>query len=252
MPTARDNSEKTSFGFRDVPAADKADLVRGLFDRVAPRYDLMNDLMSLGIHRLWKDAFVTRLRPRGAMHILDLAGGTGDIARRCLARAPDARITVCDLSESMVRQGRARTIDGGRLHGVDWVVGDAEALPLPDRAVEAVTIAFGLRNVTNIDRALAEARRVLRPGGRFLCLEFSRVVLPWLRQVYDTYSFRWLPALGSRVAGDRDAYRYLVESIRRFPDQRALEAALGAAGFDRVDHCNLSGGIAAIHAGWRL
>lgn len=239
----------THFGFRDVDAGEKPGLVRDVFARVAGRYDLMNDLMSGGVHRLWKASLVARLAPRPGMHVLDVAGGTGDIARRIRARAR-ARVTVCDPSPPMLEVGRDRAIDRGIL-GIEWLCGEAEALPIGSGAVDAYTIAFGLRNVTDIAAALAEARRVLRPGGRFLCLEFSRVSPP-LRQLYDRYSFAVIPRLGEVVAGDRAAYAYLVESIRRFPPQDALATMIGAAGLERVRIHNLSAGIAAIHTAWRL
>jgi len=250
MSTQRDR-DTASFGFREVEAEDKPGLVRDVFDSVADRYDLMNDLMSGGIHRLWKAAMIDWLRPRRDMHLLDVAGGTGDIAFRFL-NAGGGSVTVCDLTDAMVRHGRDRAINAGKLDRVDWVVGDAEKLPIGASAVDAYSIAFGLRNVTDIDQALREARRVLRPGGRFLCLEFSHVVLPVLDQLYDRYSFSVLPTLGQVVARDRDAYVYLVESIRRFPEQRRLAASMKSAGFEMVDHRNLSGGIAALHSGWRL
>jgi demethylmenaquinone methyltransferase/2-methoxy-6-polyprenyl-1,4-benzoquinol methylase len=241
----------THFGFREVAEDAKTGLVRGVFDSVATRYDLMNDLMSGGVHRLWKASLIDTLRPRADMDLLDVAGGTGDIARRFLDAGGGA-VTVCDINESMLRVGRDKSIDRGLLRAIDWVVGDAETLPFPDCSVGAYTIAFGLRNVTHIDRALAEARRVLRPGGRFLCLEFSHVVIPGLDALYDRYSFNVLPALGAAVARDRDSYRYLVESIRRFPPQETLTAMMAAAGLERATYRNLSGGIAAIHSGWRL
>lgn len=247
----RPDRARTHFGYRAVAAAEKPALVRGVFDSVARRYDLMNDLMSGGLHRFWKAALIDRLRPRPGMHLLDVAGGTGDIARRFLA-AGGGRVTVCDASLRMVEVGRDRAIDAGLVGKLDWIVGDAEALPFADAELDAYTIAFGLRNVTRVERALTEARRVLRPGGRFLCLEFSRVVVPGLDSLYDRYSFAVLPALGAAVAGDRDAYRYLVESIRRFPDQETLAEMIAAAGLERVRYRNLSGGIAAIHAAWRL
>lgn len=250
-PSAGD--EQAFFGDRKVAADDKPGLVRGVFTSVARNYDLMNDLMSGGVHRLWKDRMAAALRPRPGATVLDVAGGTGDIAFRLLARSgPGGRVVVCDLTEDMLRVGRDRAIDRGLLDGLDWVCGDAEALPVRSRSVEAYTIAFGLRNVTRIEQALAEARRVLRPGGRFLCLEFSQVVLPALSQLYELYSDAVLPRLGGLVAGDRESYRYLVESIRRFPPQDELAAMLRAAGFERVDYRNLSGGIAALHSGWRL
>ena len=239
------------FGFRAVPREEKERLVRGVFDSVARRYDLMNDLMSGGVHRLWKDILIDRLRPRDGMELLDVAGGTGDIAFRFLKRAPGAHVTVCDINASMLEVGRNRAFDRARVHGIDWVCGDAEALPFEDSSIDAYTIAFGLRNVTDKDAALREARRVLRPGGRFLCLEFSQVVLPMLGPLYDRYSFKALPAIGGMVAGDRDAYQYLAESIRRFPPQQELAGMMREAGFDLVEWQNLSGGICAIHSGWR-
>lgn len=241
------------FGFRRVRATEKARLVRGVFDSVASRYDLMNDLMSGGAHRLWKAAMVDELAPRPGMRLLDVAGGTGDIAFRFLDRVEeDGRAVVVDANAEMLAIGRDRALDRGRLHNPVWVVGDAEALPLPDRSMDACTIAFGLRNVTRREAALAEMRRVLRPGGHFLCLEFSRVVVPLLAELYDLYSFRVVPALGRAVAGDADAYRYLVESIRGFPPQEELAAMMERAGFARVAWRNMSGGIVALHGGWRI
>lgn len=242
---------RASFGFRDVDPAEKPGLVRGVFSSVARRYDVMNDLMSGGVHRLWKDALIDRVRPRAGMHLLDVAGGTGDIARRFLAHG-GARVTVIDLTEDMVRVGRDRAIDEGWLAGIDWVVGDAQRLPIPDAAVDAYTIAFGLRNVADIDAALGEAARVLKPGGQFLCLEFSHVALPGLAALYDRYSFEVLPRLGQLVAGDADSYRYLAESIRRFPGRAALAARMAARGLVNPRWSDLSGGIAAIHSGWKI
>ncbi len=241
----------THFGFRTVREEEKSSLVREIFDDVAPRYDLMNDLMSMGIHRLWKASMLDWLRPRPGMTLLDVGGGTGDIAFRFRARGGGA-VTVCDINREMLSVGRDRAIDRNATDGIEWVCGDAEALPIPDRSVDAYTIAFCLRNVTHIDQALAEARRVLKPGGRFLCLEFSHVILPLFRQAYDQYSFRVLPWLGQMVAGNRDAYQYLVESIRRFPPQDELAARMRAVGLEAVKYRNLSGGIAALHSGWRL
>ena len=249
------------FGHRPVRADEKAPLVRRVFDSVAPRYDLMNDLMSFGIHRLWKSVMVEALSPRPGMTLLDVAGGTGDVAFRFLARAreraappgvPAAVAIVCDFNPAMLAVGRARAPEHGILDGLAWVCGDAERLPVRSGSVDCCTIAFGLRNVTGVDAALAEMRRVLKPGGRFLCLEFSRVTVPLLAELYDRYSFRVLPALGQAVAGDREAYRYLVESIRRFPPQEELVERMRAAGFDRARFRNLSGGIVALHSGWRL
>lgn len=246
----------TDFGFGEVPVAEKAARVRGVFDSVARNYDRMNDLMSLGVHRVWKDALMDWLLPRPSQHLLDVAGGTGDIARRWRKRG-GGPVTVCDINAEMIAVGRDRLEQAGGDPGVaggqiDWVAGDAERLPLADRSVERVTIAFGLRNVTRIDAALAEMRRVLKPGGRFLCLEFSRPTQPWLDPLYDAYSFRVLPWLGRVVARDEDAYRYLAESIRRFPDQQDLAERMRRAGLEKVAWRNLSAGIAAIHSGWRL
>ena len=242
---------RTHFGFQEVASADKASMVRGVFDSVAGRYDLMNDLMSGGVHRLWKASLIDQLRPRPGLHLLDVAGGTGDIATRFLSAGGD-RVTVCDINANMVRVGRDRAIDTNKAAGIDWLVGDAEALPMPDRSMDAYTIAFGLRNVTDIDAALREARRVLRPGGRFLCLEFSRVADPVLLELYDRFSFGVLPLLGRFVARDADAYQYLAESIRRFPPQEELATRMAAAGLERTSFRNLSRGIVAIHQGWRI
>ena len=245
-------ADETDFGFRRVPLGEKAGLVREVFARVAPRYDLMNDLMSAGIHRLWKADMVDWLRPRPGMRVADVAGGTGDIAFRILARAQGARVTVCDVNPAMIDIGRDRALDRGITEGVDWLCSDAERLPLADGSMDALTIAFGIRNVTLVEAALAEARRVLKPGGRFLCLEFSQVVAAPLAALYDAYSFRVLPAIGAVVAGDRDAYRYLVESIRCFPDQERFAAMIADSGLGQTRYRNLSGGVAALHSAWRL
>jgi demethylmenaquinone methyltransferase/2-methoxy-6-polyprenyl-1,4-benzoquinol methylase len=243
-----------TFGFRDVDAAEKPGLVRGVFDRVARRYDLMNDLMSVGVHRLWKDATAARLNPRPGETIVDCAGGTGDMARRFARMArrvqarrggADAKIFVVDYNAEMIAAGRER----GGMPEICWTVGDAQALPLPDASAEAYVISFGIRNVTDISAALREARRVLKPGGRFLCLEFSRPVTEALRQAYDAYSFKVIPEIGARVANDRESYQYLVESIRRFPDQGRFAGLIGEAGFSRVTWTNFSGGVAALHTG---
>lgn len=249
-------SDPTSFGFRDIDPADKPRMVRGVFESVATRYDLMNDLMSAGVHRLWKAVLLDLLAPRPGERFIDVAGGTGDIAFRILRRmdraGESASVSVCDLTPAMLETGRARAIDRGLLRGIDWIAGDAESLPFADRSFDAYTIAFGLRNVTHIDKALAEARRVLKPGGRFFCLEFSHVENAPLSRLYDLYSFQLLPRLGQWVAGDRDSYQYLVESIRRFPKQSELAARIEAGGLARVRVRNLTGGIAAIHSAWRI
>ncbi|MDE2166028.1 MAG: class I SAM-dependent methyltransferase [Alphaproteobacteria bacterium] len=244
--------ETADFGYRRVAAREHTRLVHDVFARVARRYDLMNDLMSGGIHRLWKAELIDRLGPRPGQVLLDVAGGTGDIARRFVARAPGAHAIICDINTRMLEAGRARSLDAGDGGAVRWLCGDAEALPLASGSVDACTIAFGLRNVTRIPAALAEMRRILRPGGHFLCLEFSNVEGPLVRRAYDLYSFAVLPRLGAVIAGDRDAYQYLVESIRRFPDRQRLVQLMREAGFERVTARPLSGGIAAIHSGWRL
>jgi demethylmenaquinone methyltransferase/2-methoxy-6-polyprenyl-1,4-benzoquinol methylase len=240
----------TCFGYRSVAEDEKAPLVRDVFSSVASRYDLMNDLMSLGIHRLWKAAMLDWLHPTPGMRLIDVGGGTGDIVMRFCERGGRSAIVV-DINEEMLAIGRDRAIDAGRIHEIQWLCGDAERLPIADSSVDAYTIAFCLRNVTRIDRALGEARRVLKPGGRFLCLEFSRVEVAAFRQIYDQYSFRVLPVLGQLVAGNADAYRYLAESIRRFPSQDDLARMIAAAGLDVVRYRNLSGGIAALHSAWR-
>ena len=246
-----------TFGFRDVDPREKPGLVRGVFDRVAGRYDLMNDVMSAGVHRLWKDATAARLNPQPGETIIDCAGGTGDMARRFadLARrarqrrgGEDARILVVDYNAEMISAGRSR----GLSPEIAWAVGDAQGLPLPDACADAYVISFGIRNVTDIPGALREARRVLKPGGRFLCLEFSRPPAPALARLYDAYSFRVIPFMGEQIAGDRDSYQYLVESIRRFPDQKTFQSLIEAAGFRRAGYTNFTGGVAALHHGWAV
>ncbi len=236
------------FGYRKVDPREKAKLVKDVFDSVAPSYDLMNDLMSAGVHRLWKQKFVSQLAPKAGEVILDVAGGTGDIAFLIHQRCPKAKVTLCDLNEAMLRVGRDRAIDRGQFKTFRYVVGNAEHVPVKSNSLDAYTISFGLRNVTDIDAALREASRVLKPGGRFFCLEFSRVIRP-LRPLYDIYSFAVLPALGKYIARDEASYRYLAESIRQFPPQDELAARMEAAGLSQVRYTNLSGGIAAIHQG---
>ena len=252
-----ETSASTNFGFRRVPEGEKAPLIRAIFDSVAERYDLMNDLMSVGIHRWWKSEMVALLKPRPGQRLLDVAGGTGDIALRVSphliqAEAAEGEVVICDASEAMLAIGRARALDRGILTGIEWLCADAERLPLSDRSVDLYTVGFGLRNVTHMDRALAEAHRVLRPGGRFLCLEFTPEITPLLQPLYDLYSFQVVPLLGQIVAGDRDAYAYLVESIRRFPRQSELAEMISRAGLEQVKFRNLTGGVAALHSAWRL
>jgi demethylmenaquinone methyltransferase/2-methoxy-6-polyprenyl-1,4-benzoquinol methylase len=253
---APDPHRDTDFGFRTVGLDDKQAMVDEVFDKVARRYDLMNDLMSGGLHRVWKDILVTAVNPpRNArpFAVIDVAGGTGDVAFR-IAEAGGAgtRITVCDINEEMLAIGRERAAQRGLDGSVTFMAGNAESLPFPDRRYDACTIAFGIRNVPRIDVALAEFHRVLRPGSRFLCLEFSTVDVPGLDALYDFYSFNVIPALGRAVAGDADAYRYLVESIRRFPRPKAFADMIAAAGFRRVSWRGLTGGVVALHSGWRL
>jgi len=257
-PSGQTASGKTSsFGFRDVDAKEKVRMVRGVFDSVASSYDLMNDLMSAGVHRLWKDAAAAKLNPRPGETVLDVAGGTGDMSRRYskMARAAqlrmggeDARVIVLDYNAEMIMAG----VHKGGEPEMSWTVGDAMALPLPDASVDAYSISFGIRNVADVPQALREARRVLKPGGRFLCLEFSRPTTGAIRKAYDAWSFHAIPRIGEWIAKDRDSYQYLVESIRRFPDQPTFKAMIEDAGFSRVTVTNLSGGVAAIHHGWAI
>ncbi|MFO1143105.1 MAG: bifunctional demethylmenaquinone methyltransferase/2-methoxy-6-polyprenyl-1,4-benzoquinol methylase UbiE [Amaricoccus sp.] len=243
----------THFGYETVPEREKAGRVQGVFASVAGRYDLMNDAMSLGVHRLWKDALLDWLAPRRGMSLLDVAGGTGDIAFRFLRRLHgDGHATVLDMTEDMLEAGRNRSEAATYAGHLDWVAGDAMALPFAAASFDAYTISFGIRNVTRIQDALAEAFCVLRPGGRLLVLEFSRVPEPSLRWLYDRYSFNVIPALGQAIANDRPSYQYLVESIRRFPDQETFAGMIAAAGFGQVHYRNLSMGIAALHSGWKL
>src|SRR6201994_2734067 len=248
--------ETTHFGFRDVPLDDKQTLVNDVFHSVARRYDLMNDLMSAGLHRAWKDIMVNALNPPRSdapFALLDVAGGTGDIAFRAAKTAGSGfRATVCDINLDMLNVGRERAAKRHLDDRVAFVEGNAEALAFPDRTFDGYTIAFGIRNVPRIDAALAEAFRVLRPGGRFLCLEFSTVDVPGLDRLYDLFSFRVIPPLGRAVTGDAESYQYLVESIRKFPKPAAFADMIRSAGFARVNWQSLSGGIVALHSGWRL
>ncbi|MFV0514370.1 MAG: bifunctional demethylmenaquinone methyltransferase/2-methoxy-6-polyprenyl-1,4-benzoquinol methylase UbiE [Jhaorihella sp.] len=249
---ADDSPKTTHFGYQTVPEHEKAGRVRGVFSSVASKYDVMNDVMSLGIHRLWKDAMMDWLAPRPGQRLLDVAGGTGDIAFRFLGRAGSGHATVLDLTAPMLSEGRKRA-EAERMAGsLDWVVGDAMALPFPDACFDVYTISFGIRNVTRPRDALAEAFRVLRPGGRLMVLEFSQVPNDALRRLYDLYSFNVIPRMGQAIARDRDSYQYLVESIRRFPDQETFLRMIREAGFENAKYRNLSLGIAALHSGWKL
>ena len=248
-----DQNEKTThFGARDVLESEKAGLVHGVFSNVASKYDLMNDVMSVGVHRLWKDAMMDWLAPRNGQRLLDVAGGTGDIAFRFLRRAPQARAVVTDMTEPMLIEGRKRAEAEAFSERLDWVTGDAMALPFEDASFDVYTISFGIRNVTRIGDALAEAFRGLKPGGRLMVLEFSQLPNAALQKAYDLYSFNMIPFMGQAIAGDRDSYQYLVESIRNFPDQEAFANMIRSAGFDQVKYRNLSMGIAALHSGWKL
>jgi demethylmenaquinone methyltransferase / 2-methoxy-6-polyprenyl-1,4-benzoquinol methylase len=256
-PPENATPQTASFGFTDVPAEEKASRVRGVFDAVATKYDIMNDVMSFGMHRVWKDAVAARLNPQPGERIIDLAGGTGDLARRFMKRAEAARarrggkpahITVIDINEEMIRAGLEQRGDDG----LDWMVADAEALPVETGSCDAYVISFGIRNVTDIPKALREARRVLKPGGRFCCLEFSKPTTGALETVYDAWSFHGIPRFGQMIAGDGAPYQYLVESIRRFPDQDTFAAMVTEAGFSRVSVTNFAGGIVALHMGWAV
>lgn len=250
--TPENGAGTTHFGFQTVGEGEKAGMVQGVFTNVASRYDVMNDVMSVGIHRLWKDAMMDWLAPRDGQRLLDVAGGTGDIAFRFLKRAPGATATVCDLTEPMLIEGQARAEAGAMADKLDWVVGDAMALPFEANTFDTYTISFGIRNVTRIEDALSEAFRVLRPGGRLMVLEFSQLPNAGMQQLYDLYSFNVIPRMGQLIANDRDSYQYLVESIRKFPDQERFAGMIRDAGFEQVAYRNLSMGIAALHSGWKI
>ena len=249
----KQSGSTTHFGFRDVPESTKAGLVGQVFDSVASRYDIMNDAMSLGVHRLWKRFAIDQAGVRAGQNVLDVAGGTGDLSAVFAKQVgPDGSVTVADINASMLDVGRARLADRGIAGNVEFVQADAEVLPFPDSYFDVVTIAFGLRNVTHQDRALASMFRVLKPGGRLLVLEFSKPVLPGLGAVYDAYSFNILPKLGKLIANDEASYRYLVESIRKHPDQETLKGMMDTAGFERAHYFNLTGGIVALHKGYKF
>ncbi|MBB4021459.1 demethylmenaquinone methyltransferase/2-methoxy-6-polyprenyl-1,4-benzoquinol methylase [Confluentimicrobium naphthalenivorans] len=251
-PMTDDDQKTTHFGYQTVPEGEKAGMVHGVFTRVASRYDVMNDLMSMGIHRVWKDAMMDWLAPRPGQRLLDVAGGTGDVAFRFLKRAPGASAVVLDMTEQMLVEGRQRAEAEQMAGSLDWVVGDAMALPFADNSFDVYTISFGIRNVTRVPDALSEAYRVLRPGGRLMVLEFSQLPNPAMQWAYDRYSFNVIPAMGQVVANDRESYQYLVESIRKFPDQETFARMIRAAGFGNVKYRNLSMGVAALHSGWKL
>ncbi len=245
------SDKKTHFGFQTVDEDAKAGMVHGVFSNVASKYDVMNDAMSLGIHRIWKEAMLDWLAPRNGMKLLDVAGGTGDISFRFLERA-QGHATVFDMTQPMLDAGRERAEAAQMQDSLDWVCGDAMALPFEDNTFDAYTISFGIRNVTRIEDAIAEAYRVLKPGGRFMVLEFSAIPNPAMQWAYDRYSFNIIPPMGQIIANDRDSYQYLVESIRKFPKQDPFADMIRDAGFGRVKYRNLSMGIAALHSGWKI
>lgn len=245
----------SSYGFKTVAPEQKQGMVNEVFARVAKDYDLMNDLMSGGVHRIWKNELINRLRLRktGSLNHLDVAGGTGDITFRLLEKAsPDARATILDISGDMLRVGRERAETNGFAEKIEFIEGNAENLPFEDKSFDSYTIAFGIRNVPKIDLALSEAHRVLKPGGHFLCLEFSEVTVPMLDRIYDYFSFHIVPKLGETVVGDGEPYQYLVESIRKFPNQETFKQMIKEAGLEQVSYQNLTGGVAAIHSAWRI
>lgn len=253
--TSKDESQDsrtTHFGFQTVGEDEKAGMVHGVFSNVASRYDVMNDVMSAGIHRVWKDAMMDWLAPRAGQDLLDVAGGTGDIAFRFLKRAPSAKATVLDMTQSMLIEGQKRAEAAHMADRLNWIVGDAMALPFENNHFDVYTISFGIRNVTRVQDALNEAFRVLKPGGRLMVLEFSQLPNTGLQKLYDLYSFNVIPRMGQMIANDRDSYQYLVESIRKFPDQETFAGMIRTAGFEQVSYRNLSFGIAALHSGWKI
>ncbi|WP_300375516.1 bifunctional demethylmenaquinone methyltransferase/2-methoxy-6-polyprenyl-1,4-benzoquinol methylase UbiE [Henriciella sp.] len=262
MTDETDTEKTVSFGFEEVSPDEKVSRVKGVFRSVASRYDVMNDLMSAGVHRLWKHDTIAKLNPQPGEHLIDVAGGTGDLSKAFIDRADRAghrrgreaaaSAVVCDINDAMLDAGRARGDMAAYADRISWVCGDAQCLPFGDRSADALTIAFGIRNVADRAAALSEFRRVLKPGGRLAVLEFSHMTVPMLQKLYDTYSFNIIPRMGELVASDRDSYQYLVESIRRFPKQDAFRKEVGDAGFSGVSVTNFSGGIAALHFGWAV
>ncbi|WP_146592344.1 bifunctional demethylmenaquinone methyltransferase/2-methoxy-6-polyprenyl-1,4-benzoquinol methylase UbiE [Puniceibacterium confluentis] len=247
-----ETAKTTHFGFADIPETEKAGRVRGVFGSVASKYDVMNDAMSMGIHRIWKDAMMDWLAPRAGQKLLDVAGGTGDISFRFLKRAGSGHATVLDLTEPMLVEGRKRAEAEAMAASLDWIVGDAMALPFEDNTFDVYTISFGIRNVTRPQEALNEAYRVLKPGGRLMVLEFSQIPNPAMQWAYDRYSFNVIPAMGQVIANDRESYQYLVESIRKFPDQETFLGMVRSAGFEQAKYRNLTLGVACLHSGWKL
>tara|TARA_R110000823_G_scaffold21756_1_gene65636 strand:- start:1607 stop:2359 length:753 start_codon:yes stop_codon:yes gene_type:complete len=247
-----DSDKTTHFGFETVPEAEKAGRVQGVFNSVASKYDIMNDVMSVGIHRVWKEAMMDWLAPRSGQKLLDVAGGTGDVSFKFLARAGTGHATVLDLTEPMLVEGRKRAEAAALAESLDWVVGDAMGLPFDDNSFDVYTISFGIRNVTRPQEALNEAYRVLRPGGRLMVLEFSQLPNPMMQKAYDLYSFNVIPRMGQMIANDRESYQYLVESIRNFPDQETFLDMVKMAGFEQAKYRNLTMGVAALHSGWKI
>ena len=247
-----DSDKTTHFGFETVPEAEKAGRVQGVFNSVASKYDIMNDVMSVGIHRVWKEAMMDWLAPRSGQKLLDVAGGTGDVSFKFLARAGTGHATVLDLTEPMLVEGRKRAEAAAMAESLDWVVGDAMGLPFDDNSFDVYTISFGIRNVTRPQEALNEAYRVLRPGGRLMVLEFSQLPNPMMQKAYDLYSFNVIPRMGQIIANDRESYQYLVESIRNFPDQETFLDMVKMAGFEQAKYRNLTMGVAALHSGWKI
>jgi len=249
----QDTAEHTThFGFETVPEAEKAGKVQNVFTSVASKYDIMNDVMSVGIHRIWKEAMMDWLAPRHGQKLLDVAGGTGDISFKFLKRSGSGHATVLDITENMLIEGRRRAEPDQILDSLDWIVGDAMFLPFADNSFDVYTISFGIRNVTQPQEALNEAFRVLRPGGRLMVLEFSQIPVPLAQKAYDLYSFNVIPTMGKLITNDRSSYQYLVESIRKFPDQETFISMLQQAGFENTGYRNLSLGIAALHSGWKI
>lgn len=249
---AGQTDDLTHFGFSTVRTEEKAAMVKGVFNSVATRYDIMNDVMSAGVHRVWKNSLINSLNPRPNMQLLDVAGGTGDIAFRFLEASAGGTVTVCDINDEMLRVGTKRAEDKGYSDRAEFVCGDAMRLPFPDRSMDAYTIAFGIRNVTDVFKALQEAYRVLKPGGKFFCLEFSPIVVPILQEAYDSYSFNFIPRMGEIVADDKDSYQYLVESIRKFPAPTDFETMIKKAGFSRTTWRSMTAGVVNIHSGTRI
>ena len=249
----QDTAEQTThFGFETVPEAKKAGKVQNIFNSVASKYDIMNDVMSVGIHRIWKEAMMDWLAPKPGQKLLDVAGGTGDVSFKFLKRSGSGHATVLDITENMLIEGRKRAEADQMLDNLDWLVGDAMSLPFADNSFDVYTISFGIRNVTHPQEALNEAFRVLQPGGRLMVLEFSQIPVPLIQKAYDLYSFKVIPTMGKLIANDRSSYQYLVESIRKFPDQETFLSMLQNAGFKNTGYRNLSLGIAALHSGWKI